>query len=78
MLLIYCVALTLSCSAILNHAESTGSQNTSSIGLPTESTSDEIVWNLGKKGRFTVKSVYNGLTKMKMVFFIRGFGNGED
>ena len=33
---IYCVALTLSCSAILNHAESTGSQKTSSIGLPTE------------------------------------------
>ena len=36
MLLIYFASLTFSCSATLNHAESTGSQKTSSIGLPTE------------------------------------------
>jgi hypothetical protein len=42
MLLIYCVAFTLSCSAILNHAESTGSQKTSSVGLPTEYSSSNL------------------------------------
>ena len=51
MLLIYFASLTLSCSAILNHAESTGSQKTSSIGLPTEYSSSFL--NFRDPSRFS-------------------------
>lgn len=38
---------------------------------------DVITWNLGKKGRFTVKSVYNGLTKNENGIFHRRIWKGK-